>query len=84
MNPSEKSISSPFIFIDIPNKDLDNPGWYSREGELQKVDKSKVTRDYFLKYYDRLKERQIEYANKLGVDYVLHEYDNNYKNEYIP
>ena len=23
------------IFIYIPDKDLDNPGWYSPEGELQ-------------------------------------------------
>ena len=67
------------IFINIPNKDLDNPGWYDQQGVLRDVDKSKVTKDYFLKYYDKLKERQIEYANKLGVDYVLHEYDNEYK-----
>ena len=37
------------IFIDIKDKDLDNPGWYSPEGVQQKVDKSKLTRDYFLK-----------------------------------
>jgi len=67
------------IFINIPDKDLDNPGWYDQQGVLRDVDKSKVTKDNFLKYYDRLKERQIEYANKLGVDYVLHEYDNEYK-----
>ena len=67
------------IFINIPDKDLDNPGWYDQQGVLRDVDKSKVTKDYFLKYYDKLKERQIEYANKLGVDYVLHEYDNEYK-----
>tara|TARA_B110001454_G_scaffold193917_1_gene195103 strand:+ start:365 stop:1234 length:870 start_codon:yes stop_codon:yes gene_type:complete len=67
------------IFIDIPNKDLDNPGWYNPEGVQQKTDKSKVTKDYFLKYYDRIKKRHQEYADSLGVEYVLHEYDNDYK-----
>ena len=32
------------IFINIPNKDLDNPGWYNSEGVQQKTDKSKQTK----------------------------------------
>ena len=67
------------IFIDIPEKDLDNTGWYDQQGVKQDTDKSKVTKDYFLKYYDKLKERQIEYARALDVNYVLHEYDDDYK-----
>ena len=68
------------IFIDIPEKDLDNTGWYDQQGVKQDTDKSKVTKDYFLKYYDKLKQRQVDYARTLGVDYVLHEYDDEYKN----
>ena len=67
------------IFITIPDKDLDNPGWYDEQGKLQTTDKSKQSKDYFAKYYDRLKARHIEYAKSLGVDYVLHEYDDEYK-----
>ena len=33
------------IFIDIPNKDLDNTGWYDQQGVKQDTDKSKVTKD---------------------------------------
>ena len=66
------------IYIQIPEEDLDNPGWYNEEGKLQDTDKSKQTKDYFAKYYDKLKQRHIDYARTLGVDYILHEYDNDY------
>ena len=66
------------IYIKIPEEDLDNPGWYNEEGKLQDTDKSKQTKDYFAKYYDKLKQRQVDYARTLGVDYILHEYDNDY------
>ena len=67
------------IFIDIPKEDLDNPGWYNAEGKMQDTDKSKQTKDYFAKYSNKLKARQVKYARIIGVDYVLHEYDNDYK-----
>ena len=66
------------IYIKIPEEDLDNPGWYNEEGKLQDTDKSKQTKDYFAKYYDKLKQRHIDYARTLNVDYILHEYDNDY------
>ena len=66
------------IYIQIPEEDLDNPGWYNEEGKLQDTDKSKQTKDYFAKYYDKLKQRQVDYARTLGVDYILHEYDDDY------
>jgi len=66
------------IYIKIPEEDLDNPGWYNEEGKLQDTDKSKQTKDYFAKYYDKLKQRQVDYARTLNVDYILHEYDNDY------
>jgi hypothetical protein len=66
------------IYIQIPEEDLDNPGWYNEEGKLQDTDKSKQTKDYFAKYYDKLKQRQVDYARTLNVDYILHEYDNDY------
>ena len=66
------------IYIKIPEEDLDNPGWYNEEGKLQDTDKSKQTKNYFAKYYDKLKQRHIDYARTLGVDYILHEYDNDY------
>ena len=62
------------IYIQIPEEDLDNPGWYNEEGKLQDTDKSKQTKDYFAKYYDKLKQRQVDYARTLNVDYILHEY----------
>jgi hypothetical protein len=64
------------IFIDIPKEDLDNPGWYNAEGKMQDSDKSKQTKDYFAKYKKKLKARQVKYAKIIGVDYVLHGYDN--------
>lgn len=67
------------IFIDIPKEDLDNPGWYNAEGKMQDSDKSKQTKDYFAKYKKKLKARQVKYAKIIGVDYVLHGYDNDYK-----
>ena len=66
------------IYIQIPEEDLDNPCWYNEEGKLQDTDKSKQTKDYFAKYYDKLKQRHIDYARTLGVDYILHEYDDDY------
>ena len=66
------------IYIQIPEEDLDNPGWYNEEGKLQDTDKSKQTKNYFAKYYDKLKQRQVDYARTLNVDYILHEYDNDY------
>jgi len=66
------------IYIKIPEEDLDNPGWYNEEGKLQDTDKSKQTKNYFAKYYDKLKQRHIDYARTLNVDYILHEYDNDY------
>ena len=66
------------IYIKIPEEDLDNPGWYNEEGKLQDTDKSKQTKNYFAKYYDKLKQRQVDYARTLNVDYILHEYDNDY------
>ena len=67
------------IFIDIPKEDLDNPGWYNAEGKMQDTDKSKQTKDYFAKYSNKLKARQVKYDRIIGVNYVLHEYDNDYK-----
>lgn len=67
------------IFIDIPNKDLDNPGWYDKAGIKQDTDKSKQTKDYFIKYHDRIKKRHEEYAESIGADYILHGYDEKYE-----
>ena len=36
------------IFIDIPEKDLDNTGWYDQQGVKQDTDKSKVTKNCIL------------------------------------
>ena len=57
------------IFIDIPEEDLDNPGWYNAKGEMQDSDKSKETKDYFAKYSHKLKARQAEYARIIGVSF---------------
>ena len=60
------------LYIDIPEGQFymyDKPG-------LEKTSKTRVA---FKNNYQRLKDCQIRYANKIGVDYHLFEYDNQYE-----
>ena len=68
------------IYINIPDDQLDNPGHYSQDGLLQITDKSKKTKDQLTKYKDQLIARQKQYADLLGVDYVVYEWDALYTN----
>jgi GTPase SAR1 family protein len=66
------------IFIDIPEDRLDNPGWYD-QGKQVITDKSKVTKLALLNNAELVTERQKQYANDIGADYILFQYDSTYK-----
>lgn len=66
------------IFIDIPEERLDNPGWY--ENGVQVVTKKSYnTKMALLNNAQALTAKQREYANSIGADYLLFEYDDNYQ-----
>ena len=69
------------IHIDIPEERLDNPGWWEN-GVQVTTDKSKVTKLALLNNAERIQESQRKYANSIGADYRLFQYDNYYKNFY--
>ena len=66
------------IFIDIPEDRLDNPGWWE-QGVQVITDKSKVTKFALLDNAERIQESQRKYANAIGADYRLFQYDDYYK-----
>ncbi len=69
------------IHIDIPEERLDNPGWWEN-GVQVTTDKSKVTKLALLNNAERIQESQRKYANSIGADYRLFQYDSYYKNFY--
>ena len=66
------------IFIDIPDDRLDNPGWWEN-GEQVVTDKSKNTKLALLNNAKGITARHLEYATTIDADYILFEYDDNYK-----
>jgi hypothetical protein len=66
------------VFIDIPEDRLDNPGWYD-QGKQVITDKSKVTKLALLNNAELVTQRQKQYANDIGADYILFKYDSTYK-----
>lgn len=66
------------IFIDIPEDRLDNPGWWENGVQIT-TDKSKVTKLALLDNAELIQESQRKYANAIGADYRLFQYDDYYK-----
>ena len=66
------------VFIDIPEDRLDNPGWWEN-GEQVITDKSKQTKLALLNNAELVTQRQKQYANDIGADYILFQYDSKYK-----
>ena len=66
------------ILIEIPDERLDNPGWWEN-GKQIKTDKSKQTKIALLNNSERIQEKQRQYANDIGADYRLFQYDDYYK-----
>ena len=65
------------IFIDIPEDKLDNPGWFEN-GVQVKTNKSLETKNALKENYDKIVEKQKEYAESIGADYHLYEWDDYY------
>lgn len=66
--------------MDIPEDKLDNPaGFHWKTGEQEITNKSLEVKNQFIKYKDKLKQKQEEYADAIGTDYILHEYDLEYE-----
>ena len=63
------------LYIDIPKNDLDYQAPYPNDD----IPKTLRTKYAFRDNYDFLKQRQQEYASKIGVDYILYEYNDEYK-----
>lgn len=63
------------LYIDIPKEDLDwQPPYHNEE-----IPKTQVTKNEFIKHYDWLKQKQMQYASAIEVEYKLFEYDEEYK-----
>jgi hypothetical protein len=61
------------LYIDIDKSELDYQAPYAWDTEqLPKTEKTKLL---FQEYYPWLKERHIDYARALGIDYTLYEND---------
>jgi len=65
------------VFIDIPDDKLDNPGWFENGVQVQ-TDKSLETKNALKKNYDAIVARQKAYAEAIGADYHLYEWDVHY------
>ena len=65
------------IFIDIPEDKLDNPGWFEN-GVQVKTSKSLETKNALKENYDKIAEKQKAYAEAIGADYHLYEWDDYY------
>lgn len=63
------------LYIDIPESELEDapPHWNNT------VPKNEYAKLQFKEYYLWLKTRQEEYAKQCGVDYILYQYDEQYK-----
>ena len=66
------------IYIDINEKNLDNPGWWENGVQI-KTNKSLETKLAFLRNYEKLNQVKKDYAENIGADYILFENDNQYK-----
>lgn len=66
------------VFVDIPENKLDNPGWFEN-GVQVKTDKSLQTKMALLNSYDKIVAVHKEYANSIGADYHLYEWDKEYQ-----
>ena len=66
------------IYIDINEKNLDNPGWWENGVQI-KTNKSLETKLAFLRNYEKLNQVKKDYAETIGADYILFENDNQYK-----
>ena len=66
------------VFVDIPENKLDNPGWFEN-GVQVKTDKSLQTKLALLNSYDRIVEVHKAYADSIGADYYLYEWDKEYQ-----
>lgn len=63
------------IHIDIPDKHLDNPGAFNEHGVKEDTNKSAVAKANFNRFKDRLIAGQMRYAEHIGADYRLRQYD---------
>ena len=66
------------IYIDIDEKNLDNPGWWENGVQI-KTDKSLETKLAFLRNYEKLNQVKKDYSKSIGADYILFENDHQYK-----
>ena len=64
------------LYITIPKEELDWQPPYQGE----KIPKTKVAHNAFLKHYDWLKQRHVQYAKSIGVKYKLYECDEEFNN----
>lgn len=63
------------LYIDIPKEDLDYQEPYDGDN-LPKTERTKLE---FIKYYDQLLECKKRYAKDIGVDFLMFEYDDEFK-----
>jgi len=63
------------LYVDIPEKELDEQPPHHDS----KISKTLHTKLEFQKHYAWLKERHESYAKSIGVDYILFEYDEEFK-----
>ena len=65
------------IYIDVPEKEH-----YATNFDFeinQNKERAEITRQGFKTHYNRLKEVKKDYAEKIGADFLMYEYDSKYK-----
>ena len=67
------------IHIDIDEDELDNPGYWLRDGTQVDTNKSKETKDALNKWCSDIIKNQSQYALKCDADYAIHTNDKMWK-----
>ena len=67
------------VNVDIDEANLDNPGWWNRDGSQASTDKSKNTKEAFLTWSDRIISNHSKYAEICEAEYKVHTADEEYK-----
>ena len=70
------------INVDIDESNLDNPGWWNGDGTQASTDKSKITKQAFLEWSDKIILNQSQYAYACKSNYRVHLADSEYSDFY--
>ena len=67
------------VNVDIHKSNLDNPGWWDKDGNQISTDKSLITKQAFLEWSDLIKNNHSNYASLCESDYIMKTNDAEYQ-----